>query len=1048
MKRYFTKLLSGIVLLLLVPGTASAQTGTVSGAVLDAESGTAIPGVNIILEGTQTGTASNADGFFTFEAPEGEYTLLASFVGYEDFTTPVTVAAGETTEVDVQLTSDLTELGEVVVTGVSMGTSTLKTAFDVSKISAEQLDKVPGTDPASALRAKTPGVRVIQPSGRPGSSPEIRLRGSKSIGGDQSPLIVVDGAITGGSLQDIDMQTVETIEIIKGSAASSLYGSLGANGVVQIITKRGADQVGQTRVTIRNEIGFSSLANKIDLAEHHGFAVVDGSYRQPLEEGAPQGATGAPRGDDDPYILDNDYNRVIDQQEQLFTSQPFMTNFVSVASRQNNLNYLISFENLMNSGVVQELQGYERRNVRLNVDNQVNERLNVSASGLYSTSSGLSNNTILGQGQGANIFYGILLAEPDLDLTESITDAETGEVYEYNPFIAGGNAENPLYVASTRDISQESERFLGNVGVDFSIMPWWTVDGQFSYDRDAFNSGTYIPKGTLSAGSPPSEGFVFKGEFFERIAIGTFRSLFDQEIGDLNANLALSYTYEDRINENLTASVSELLARGIPQVGNSERERQGAGSYSATVRAENISGNLALDFMDRYILDLVLRRDGLSLFGADVRYQTYYRVAGAYRLTEDLAIPGFNELKLRASYGTSGQRPPFSAQYETFNVTSSGITRNVLGNSEIRPSTVAGLEVGIDARVFDRFFLVANYADVVASDQFLLIPLSAGQPGNFQWQNAGTLASNTIEFGLNGTALQREDYSLSFNMSFDRTRQEITELNRPQFTQGPDFGAAIPVFRVQEGVPFGAMFGNQLASSVGDLTVDENGIVIGSDAVYGQPLTPDDFTVNSDGYIIREGTEFTAQEQAMYIYDEDGGKAVVQIGNATPDFNVGFGTTFQYKGLTLYGLLDWEQGGDVYNYTRQLLYFNARHGDLDQADQPEGQRKYSTYYEGQLYNSAVASSHFAEDATYLKVRELSLAYNFTNDLLSRVGLGDAIYDARVSLIGRNLFTFTGYSGYDPEVAVDAGGANPTNFRIDEFAYPNFRTYAVSLQVRL
>ena len=1080
MRRLFANLTCVLVLLSLTPGFAVAQDGTISGTAIDAETGEAVPGVNVILEGTQFGTASNVDGYFTFEAPAGDYTLAASFVGYETFTTPVTVTVGEETEVDVELVSDFEQLSEIVVTGVSTGTSTLKTAFDVSKVSAQQLEQVPGTDPASALRAKAPGVRIIQPSGRPGSSPEIRLRGSKSIGGNQGPLIVVDGAITGGSLQDIDMQTVETIEIIKGSAASSLYGSLGANGVIQVVTKRGANQAGQTRVTIRNEFGFSSLANEIDLAEHHGFAVEEGTYRLPLGEDDPQGAVGSPRGDDDPYILDNDYDQVINQQEKLFTAQPFMTNFASIAARQNNINYLLSFENLMNSGVVQELQGYQRRNIRLNVDNQASERLNLSASVLYSNSSGPNNSTILGQGQGANIFYGILLAEPDLDLTESVEDPETGEMIEYNPFIAGGNAENPLYVASQRDIDQDRERILGNIRADFSIAPWWTVDGQFSFDREAEEVGTYIPRGTLSAGSPPSEGFVFRGDFSERIAIGTFRSLFNREIGDLNGNLTFSYAYEDRLNENLTADVSQLLAQGVPTIGNSERERQGANSYRAEVKAENIAGNLALDFKDRYILDAVLRRDGLSLFGADVRYQTYYRVAGAYRLTQDVTLPGFNEIKLRASYGTSGQRPPFSAQYETFNVTPAGITRNILGNSEIKPSTVAELELGVDARLFDRFFLVANYADAIAEDQFLLVPLSAGQPGNFQWQNAGTLASNTIELGINGTLIERDDYSLDFNLNFDRTRQEITELNRPEFTQGTDFGAAISVFRVQEGVPFGAMFGNQLAGSVDDLNVNGEGIVIGSEAVYGEPLTPSDFTINSDGYVIRQGTEYTADEQAMYIYGEDGGKAVVQIGNATPDFNVGFGTTFQYKGFSLYGLLDWEQGGDVYNYTRQLLYFNARHGDLDQSGrQPnvyrcengttagscgdaggialnedgtqalvEGNQHWGTYYEGQLYNQASASSYFVEDATYLKVREISLSYSFSSSLLNRIGVGNALYGARISVIGRNLFTFTRYTGFDPEVAVDSGGANPTNFRIDEFAYPNFRTFAFSLELRL
>lgn len=1089
MKRMIRRATFVWALTLLVPCLVHAQSGTVSGVVTEAESGEVVPGVNVVLEGTQTGTASNADGFFTFDAPAGEYTLAASFVGYETFTAPVTVTAGETTEVEVEMTSDLSELDEVVVTGVSVGTSTRKTAFAVSKVSEEDLEKVPGTDPASALRAKAPGVRVVQPSGRPGSSPEIRLRGSKTISGDQSPLIVVDGAITSGSLQDIDMQAVQSIEVIKGSAASSLYGSLGANGVVQVITKRGADNVGQTRITLRNEFGFTDLANQIDLATHHGFETdadadngfAEGQYRA---EATGINEAGVPRSDDNIYILDNDYNTLINQQEALFANQPFMTNFVSVTSRQQNLNYLVSFENLLNSGVVEGLDPYRRRNVRLNVDNQATDWLNLSASGLYSNSDGVDNNTILGQGQGSNVFYGVLLAEPDLQLNQPATDPDTGEEFEFNPFIAGGNSENPLYVASTREIDVQSERFLGNLRADVALMPWWNVNGQFSYDKENEGVSTYVPRGTRFAASPPSSGSLFKGNFEERVAIADVRSIFSGEFSDLNANFTLGYTYEDRTVDNATSSGSNFRVRSVPQLDNLDPEQLSSASFSSTVQAENFLGNLQFDYRDRYGLDMVLRRDGLSLFGQDVRYQTYYRVGSFYRLTEDFSIPSVDELKLRASYGTSGLRPPFQAQYETYNVLPVGVVKNVLGNAEIEPSTLKELELGIDAQLFGRFFLQANYADAISEDQFLLVPLSASAGYGLQWQNAGDLASETIEVGLSGTALERDDYSVSFSLNFDRTRQEITRLTRPQYTVGTQFGAAIDAFRIQEGVPFGAIYGNELATSVDELTVGEDGTVVGSVGTYGEELTPEDFTVNSDGYVIKEGTQYTADENAMYIYNDDGTKAVNMIGNATPDFNVGFGATLNYKNFQFYGLLDWEQGGDVYNYSRQNLYFNSRHGDLDQSDRQtniyecvegnpsdncapvegnssgiaedeqgnqillEGNQRWGTYYEGQLYNGSSPSSEFVEDASYVKVREISLTYSFTNNLLSKIGVGNALYDAKLSLSGRNLFTFTGYSGFDPEVAVDAGGANPTNFRIEEYGYPNFRTYAVSLQVRL
>ncbi|MES3631062.1 MAG: SusC/RagA family TonB-linked outer membrane protein [Longimonas sp.] len=1053
MSRRVTSLISALALLIFLPGLVSAQEGNISGTVIDGTTEDPLPGATVQIVGTSIGAATNADGEYELVGiPAGEQTVRFSFVGYDALEEQVEVLPGETITVDAALIPGSAELDQIVVTGVSVGTDTRKLGFTVSKVGGDQLQEVPGTDPANALRAKTPGARIVQASGQPGTAPSVRLRGTTTLSGSQEPLVVIDGAITSGGLEDIDMQSVESIEIVKGAAAASLYGSLAGNGVIQIITKRGADDAGTTRVTVRNEFGFTQLANKIDLSDHHnrGQLDEDGNVvsRDFREQCNPDASNPFFRDDGSPCninpelpsgVFQNPFDRNFDQQDVLYDSQAFFTNYVSVASRQDNLNYLLSFENSQNDGVVTGVDPYKRRNLRLNVDNQVSDRVDVAVSLLYSNSDGTD---ALEQGQGANnLFYGALLSFPDLDLR---APAPEGVDAPFNPFSTAGNAANPLYRAAVIDRDFGGERLFGNFSVNYDATDWLTLDGQFSWDDDTDTFSTLTPQGTFPTdpASPRSQGALFSFESNERLLTTTFRALLSYDFGDLSTQLVGRYVYEDREIQSQSVSGSDFLARDVPRFGNTDRDNLNVGNeFQATIRSEDIVGNLVLDYRDRYIVDAVLRQERVSLFGPDARDKTYWRVAGTWRATQDFTIPNIQELKFRGALGTSGSRPPFVAQYETFSVSPSGITKNVLGNRNIQPADVFEFEVGVDASFLDRFFFEGTYAAADAADQVLLVPLSASAGFNSQYQNAATIETSTWEFAAGGQLIDQGDWGLDFGVVFDRTRQQVTSLNRPSFNL--NVGGALNIFRIEEGVDLGVMYGNQLASSVDDLLFDENNCLVGE----GGCLNPGDLTINDDGYVIEAGTEYTLDENPFYIRDENGAAITTKIGDSNPDFNMGLNTTLRYKNWRLFTTVDIEQGADVYNYTRQLLYFNDRHGDLDQTDRPEGERRPASYYQGPLYNQASASSHFVEDASFVKLREVSLSYRFTNDFVNRIGLGGAIHDARVSILGRNLLTFTDYGGFDPEVSTSSA-SQPVNYKFDEFGYPNFRTFSASIEIRL
>ena len=1046
-----TKILPILVSLLLIPGLAMAQQGTVTGTVVDGQTGESLPGASVQIPDEGSGTATNADGEFSFRVAEGEYQVQVSFVGYQQATREVSVTAGSTTRIRVQLRPAEAELQEVVVTGVSTGTETQKLGFTVDKIDTDDLQEVPSTNPGDALRAKTPGARIVQASGQPGTAPSIRLRGTTTLSGSQEPLLVVDGAITSGGLEDIDTQSIQSIEIIKGAAAASQYGSLAANGVIQVITDRGSSTEPETRVTVRNEIGVTQLpSGQIDLSDTHNkdASKADNSVR----EGAFRVSCESPPCDigpeSDRNIFENEFSEYNDQQEVIYDPNLFYTNYASVSSQSEGLNYLLSFENQRDEGVVEGYDPYDRRNFRVNVDNQIREGLEVSGSFLYSNAEGTD---FLENGQFADSpFYSALLAFPDIDFRQSAPDSINAQ---YNPFNASGNAANPLYRAEQVDRDFQDTRLFGNVKVNWELTDWFSADAQFSWDDDRSNFRTTTERGTWSTdpAEPPNEGDILENEFRERLYTTRLRGIFSQDFGDLSTQFTARYQYEDRITEFFQLDGSSFLTSRVEQFDNTDFDELDPTQAETTLRSEDVVGNLVLDYQDTYILDAVLRRERVSLFGPDERDKIYYRLAGTYRLTEDFDIPGVQQFKLRGVYGTSGSRPPFGAQYETYNVTSTGVTKEQLGNRQIQPADVSEIELGFDAYFLDRFYFEGTYSQQDAEDQVLNVPLSATAGFSDQFQNAGTVQTSTFEFSVGGDIIQGEDFNFNLGIVFDRTLQEVTNLQRPGFLD--NVGAQIPLFRIQEGENIGAMYGNEFATSIDDLNFTENGCLINESPTLNNDgcLERSELTINGDGYVIEEGTEFSAgdepgKESPFLIRDETGQPVTKKIGDSNPDFNIGFNADLQYNNWKLYATVDWEQGADVYNYTKQLLYFNERHGDLDQSDRPEDQRREADYYVDALYNRASASSHFVEDGTYVKLRELSLSYRFTPDFFNNLGIANQVYDAKFSILGRNLLTFTGYDGYDPEVSTDTAD-QPVNYKIDDFAYPNFRSYTASFEIR-
>lgn len=1007
-----------------------AQDRTISGKVTSIEDGSALPGVNVVLQGTTTGTVTDINGEYSLSVPSSGGTLTFSFIGLAN----EEVEIGSRSIIDVQMSPDVTELSEIIVTGVAQGTSVKKLGFSIGKIDEKTLQEVPATDPANALRGKVSGVQVVQPSGLPGTAPTIRIRGSSVINsGSNGPLIIVDGIITSNSLADINMNDVESIEVIKGAAGAALYGSLAGNGVVQIRTKRGADKPNTTRVTFRNEFGFTNLQNLYPLSNSHFYELDDSGDFVLTNPADP-----VTRIQEADQIMDNPYPRLFDQQEEIFGSRNFMNNVLQIATSSNMTDVYFSFDNLENEPTIEGLQAYERRTARLNVDHII-DRFRVSSSLSFSNSIG-PNATERSQG---GFIYGTLLVEPDLDLR---TPADDGQ--PFSPSLRfNGNGVNPLYNSHVQDWDINRDRFLGTGLMSYDITDDLKVEGQYSIDRLWRTITNFQPIDYLTPSNPDGTGgSLSESEYQNTAQVYTASLYYNKTFGDLSTKFSLRYQFEDYDTDYLSVGGSNFALGGIPQFDALDQTTVQATSEVTEVKAENVFFNVSLDYKDKYIVEGLIRRDGSSLFGEEERNQTFGRASAAYRITEDININGIQEWKVRASYGVAGDRPNFTYQYETFSLSSGTATKNTLGNKNLKPAILKELELGTNIDFLDRFNFEFTYSKTVAEDNIFNVPLSGAAGFGSQWQNAGTLETDNYEFALGAQIIDKPNFNWNVSLVGNHYKSTITELDVPEFNLGGSTTAGM--FRITEGGIYGEMYGNVHATSLSQLQTDANGDIMNvAGYVEGETTNTqvNDYTINRYGYVVLTDGIGTPTESAVLLYDTETGQPVDKvIGNGLPDILLGLNSTITYKNFSLYFLLDAQLGGDIYNATKQLLYFNERHADLDQAGVAVEERTAAPFWTNSLYNGNNPTAHFVEDATYLKVREINLSYNIGNNVMESLGIENIFYDAKISLIGRNLFTFTDYSGFDPEVAL---GSRATNFRVDSFTVPIYRTFSASLQLR-
>lgn len=1106
-----TKLLARVLpaLIFVAPAFVQGQAAVITGRVIS-EQGQPLAGANVLIPELNISVATNQSGAYTITVPAARVSgqavvVRARAIGFQPVSRSLSLTSGTQT-VSFDMRKDINELGVVVVTGVTKATEQIKLAFTVSRLDTAQMP-VSGSDPISQLAGKIPGALIVSGSGRPGSAPSIVLRGPVSLnatGRSQQPLFLLDGVPLQGGLPDINPNDIENVEVVKGAAAASLYGARAGAGVINITTKTGRNAPEGVRFTVRSEAGKGDIERKFPLATRSALAlspsatlfctkeVVGGSpcaryIDWDQEVGrvnnsgedfslAPQlflqdyGISSAP-----PYesltglFLTSQWPSYRDPVGQVVTPSAYANTNVDVRGKVNNTGVYASVSNFTQQGAVKFVDGFVRNSARVNVDQRFSDRLSANINSFYSQE--VDHGSHLDETGSTGPWFGITRAPAMADMLA--TDNAGRVVVRHNPLAQGDQNFNPLYSNFADKRTDRGTRFVGGGTLRYAPLDWLNLDGNFGYDRQ---TGVYTrirDRGYRTTSSAPTtaaglirNGSVDNESYTTSISAAANRTFFT----DLGTTLTTRFVYADQTLRTQDLAGDALIVSGL-ETADAATTNQTIGSGMQQIRDMGFFTGLDLEYKDRYILGGLVRRDGSSLFGAGNRWQTFGRISGAWIASREPWWPAPDALslfKLRASNGSTGQRPRFSAQYETFTIGTGGtLNPNTTGNKNLKPEINRETELGTDLEFFNHVGLNVSYAKAVIDGQILPVKPPAATGFQFQWQNAGEITNKTWEVTLRVPIISRQSLSWTSTLIYDRTRSRITRLDVPEFIGTITAANSFDIFKFRNGEEIGTMYGFDFVKSCAQLPAPFSQDCGGANSA---------FRANDAGYIVwvGQGNQLTegitrnlwrsqlplgtgpwgnATNWGMPIAlrDSTSNIAFVPLGNGLPKYHWGLSQNIDYKRFNLYGLLDAYRGQKLWNIGYHWSLGDFQSKEIDQNGKSVEEAKPLGYYwrrgpstspggnagVGGFYDALNPSSFSVEDASYVKLREMTVSY--------RLGAVAGTGDWKVGFVGRNLHTWTKFRGFDPEAGNTTGPFNSSALTpVAGYRFPNLRTYTVQL----
>lgn len=989
--KYYCRKGYGRLLLLVVsflPIFAFSQV-TLKGKIVE-ENGKTVPFVNVIEKGTANGAVANIEGHFSIQVKSLPTILTFSSLGYKTVEYKVESIAPITITMSVSAQA----LDEVVITGLASSVKRSNLANAVASVSAKELVGI--TDPpsiGSALYGKLTGVTITSSSGAPGGGMSIKLRGATSIFGNTQPLYIIDGVYLDNSsipaglnvvsqasgqgstsnqdnpssrIADINPQDIASIEILKGASAAAIYGSRAAAGVVIITTKRG--KAGETKFRFSQSLGWSEVTHLLGQRDYTEDRVLNTFGPAALAE----------------YIKARDENRLIDYEKEIFGEKGALsiTSF-TISGGGDKTQFYAGVTHNNEKGIVKHT-GYEKTSLRLNLDHQPTDFIDLKLSTNYISSSsdrGFFNN----DNTGTSIGVALTAVTPWLQLFPD----ENG-IYPDNP----SGASNPL---QTRDLITNNEqvnRFImgGTATIDVYEADHSNLELILRGGLDIYQLQTQVifPK-ELQFMKPSNggvNGVAVLGEVQNKnynLSAFLVHNYFTNSGLSFRTQLGLTSAHFDQNRLITTASGLVASETNVDQAAN-----VGVNQFRLLQEDFGFFVQEEFNYQDKFIATIGLRADKSSNNGDANKFFYFPKASLAVNVNEFgfwNSSSTWNQFKLRVAYGEAGNFPPFGALFTSYAAASTdgilGISLvGTRGNPNLKSERQKELEFGTDIGFFKgRVSFSATYYIKTVEDLILQAAIEPSSGFTSQFVNAGALENRGIELALNTTPIQTNNFRWDFGVNFFKNESKITELGVPAFNIGA-FGAVLGTFRIEEG---------------------------------------------------------ESATQIVGFGPNPGADGFQNFGDAAPDFQMAFDNYIKYKNFELSFLFQWKKGGDNINLTTLLTDLNGTSYDYnDFGLDPSGQLANGPYRVSQL---GVSSDVFVQDASYVRLREVGLYYTFTKKMLSEI-LGGNLDSVKIGMSGSNLLNFFDYNGYDPEVS--NFGSNGIFTGVDVTPFPSSKRYLFNL----
>lgn len=1053
LNKLFTNLLALLVCLLSVT-TVFAQDKRITGKVTD-ESGLSLPGASVKIKNTNVVAVTDENGNFAISAPATSQTIVFSYLGMQD----QELVIGSRTSFNIKLLSKSTSLSDVIIIGYgSIKKSDL--TGSVARIENEDFVRDVPTNILQALQGKIAGVNVTQNDGAPGAGLSIRIRGSNSFLGGTEPLYVIDGipynnSSSGGtpmSIGEDEKQTlnamsfinpndIETIDILKDASATAIYGSRGANGVVLITTKKGKS--GKDKIEGNFSAGMAQVSRTLDVlnpaeyASYQNLAYLNSNKYTGTNYNVPYSGTNLPdpnnpgqtyydKGPQD-YVGNNN-----DWQDRIFRSGLYQNYSVNISGGTDLGTHSITFNYLDQEGTVINSK-YNRFGLGLNLNRNISKTFKVGTS--TSLASTLTNGVKTGTDKSDAASAGVIrsaLTFPST-ISDPIAYDGVGDAFITNPYVYVNDAMNTVKGLNIFSSNYAEATFLK----DFKFRQ----NVGFNYSNSARDQ--YYPRTVY-------EGFAMKGWGLKADNIWsniTSESIltYNKKIDKHSLNILGGATYERTNGQSKRAEAKTFPNDAL------ENENLAAGEVIMPVITSRYQSTLIsflaranYNYDDRYLLTLSYRQDGSSKFGKDNKWAGFPSAAAAWKISsEDFMqnVKPISNLKLRASYGKTGNQGIGSyaslAKLSVYNYVFGGAIQTGLANDlyagpaneKLKWETTSAYNLGLDIGMFkNRLNLSVEVYKKITDDllQNLIIPSSTGF--RTKLVNSGSIENKGLEVTLNGVVAKAKDFEWSSNFNISFNRNKILSLGSDVTEQyGRNISTGDAPFIQTVGKSIGALYGY-----VEDGYYD-NEAEVRNNLVY----------VNQSSAIILR----TIGEVKYKNLDNDPSSISQSdrtfIGDVNPDYTFGFTNNFKYKRFDLSVFINGVQGNDVINMNTR---FNANLGTnknitQEMADGAWAEGKDNSNATGpkimrQFFRDLLFSRRFIEDGSFVRIKNVTLGYNVP--IKSKT-----ISALRVAVGANNLFTFTNYSGYDPEI--NSYGDNPAVFGVDLGGYPNSRTYNFSLR---